>query len=75
MCQEVSMIALPATARAQYERDGFYLHAEPLMPEAVVRGAVEGMEAVRRGEYETGLPPQPSPWNPGDDPGKLGKIE
>src|SRR5437764_529973 len=27
------------------------------------------------GEYETGTPPQPSYWKPGDDPRKLCKIE
>src|SRR5687768_3051837 len=61
--------------RAQYERDGFYLHAEPLLPADLVRRAAEGMDRVRAGEYETGVPPQPSPWKPGDDPRKLGKIE
>jgi ectoine hydroxylase-related dioxygenase (phytanoyl-CoA dioxygenase family) len=33
------------------------------------------MDALRAGEYETGVPPQPSNWNPGDDPRKLCKIE
>src|SRR5260370_36099896 len=65
----------PMTARAHYERDGFYLQAEPVIPAEVVRRAVEGMDALRRGEYETGVPPQPSPWKPGDDPAKLCKIE
>jgi ectoine hydroxylase-related dioxygenase (phytanoyl-CoA dioxygenase family) len=33
------------------------------------------MEAVERGEYDTGTPPQPSYWNPGDPADKLVKIE
>src|SRR5690242_5831505 len=65
----------PATVRARYEHDGFLLAPEPIIPGGLVRRAVEGMDALRRGEYETGVPPQPSYWNPGDDPGKLCKIE
>ena len=61
--------------RDRYERDGFALFAEPVLPAPAVEAAVAGQEAICRGEYETGRPPQPSPWNPGDDPGKLVKIE
>jgi hypothetical protein len=62
-------------ARTGYDRDGFHLFREPVLPEDVVRRAVAGMDALRRGEYDTGTPPEESPWNPGDDPGKLCKIE
>jgi hypothetical protein len=62
-------------ARAQYEADGFTIHAEPIIPADLVRRAIAGMDAVRAGEYETGVPPQKSYWNPGDDPAKLCKIE
>jgi len=65
----------PMTARVRYERDGFLLYPEPLIPGELVRHAIAGQDALRRGEYETGIPPQPSPWNPGDDLGKLRKIE
>ena len=61
--------------QAQYLRDGFYLHDRPLLCEDLVDGAVEGMDAVRRGEYDTGVSPRPSAWNPGDDPQQLCKIE
>jgi len=61
--------------RRAYERDGFFIHPEPIIPEPVVRAARAGMEALERGEYETGTPPQPSYWNPGDPPDKLIKIE
>lgn len=65
----------PSDARSAYERDGFYLVQEPIFPPDLLHRAVEGMDAVRRGEYDTGRPPQPSPWNPGDDPNALCKIE
>jgi ectoine hydroxylase-related dioxygenase (phytanoyl-CoA dioxygenase family) len=61
--------------RDQYAADGFYLHREPLFPADLIRRAVAGQDALRAGEYETGVPPQPSYWNPGDDPRKLCKIE
>ena len=68
-------IQQPSTARKQYEVDGFFIQAEPLIPEALVQRAIEGMDALRSGEYETGVPPRPSYWEPGDDPQKLCKIE
>lgn len=58
-----------------YNADGFYLAQTPVLPAEVVARALDGMEAVRRGEYDRGRPPCPSPWNPGDDPNKLCKIE
>lgn len=61
--------------KAAYMRDGFYIHDAALWPVAVVDRAVEGMDAVRRGEYDTGVPPRPSAWQPGDDPQRLCKIE
>ena len=68
------MIA-PLFPAARYQADGFLIHPEPVIPADLVRRAVDGMDALRRGGYATGVPPQPSPWNPGDDPGKLCKIE
>jgi len=60
----------------RYLADGFYAHPDPVIPAAAVAAAVAGMEAVIQGEYETNEPPQPSPWQPGDDPAsKLVKIE
>jgi ectoine hydroxylase-related dioxygenase (phytanoyl-CoA dioxygenase family) len=63
------------TASAQFEADGFYLHPASIVPDDLIRRAIAGMDAVRNGIYETGTPPQPSYWNPGDDPRKLCKIE
>src|SRR5947199_3786574 len=70
------MVAEPLSpARARYEADGFVLFPEPVIPVDLVRRAAAGMDALRRGEYETGRPPEPSYWSPGDDPAKLCKIE
>ncbi len=64
-----------AAARNRYQEDGFYLQTEPVLPADVVQGAVDGMDALRCGDYDTGTPPEESPWSPGDDPNKLCKIE
>jgi hypothetical protein len=63
------------TPAERYAADGFTIHPEPILPPEIVARAVAGMDAVRAGEYDTGVPPQPSPWKPGDDPRKLCKIE
>ena len=69
------MTAMPSPARQTYEADGFYVHRQPLIPAELMSRAVAGMDAVRAGVYETGIPPQESAWNPGDDPQRLCKIE
>lgn len=61
--------------RASYENEGFYIGEEPVLPAEVVAGALAGMDEVRAGRYDTGTPPQPSVWKPGDDLHKLCKIE
>ena len=69
------MIVDEVAVRERYRRDGFYICPEPVIPGDVVEQAVAGMDAVRAGEYDTGRPPRPSSWNPGDDPNALCKIE
>ena len=69
------MPSATTTAQSYYRTNGFYLNDTPLVPAALVQKASAGMDAIRAGIYDTGRPPQPSPWNPGDDPGKLCKIE
>ncbi|HLK56173.1 MAG TPA: phytanoyl-CoA dioxygenase family protein [Chthonomonadaceae bacterium] len=59
----------------RFEADGFLLCDTPMLPADLIRRASEGMDALRRGEYETGTPPQPSPWKPGDPEDRLCKIE
>lgn len=64
------------TLHEQFLHDGYSIHARPVLPRDMVDAAVLGMDEVRAGRYDTGTPPQPSFWNPGDDPiKKLGKIE
>src|SRR5947209_15206078 len=62
-------------AREQYEADGFYLHPQPAIGADLVSRASAGMDALREGRYDTGRPPEPSHWSPGDDQAKLCKIE
>jgi ectoine hydroxylase-related dioxygenase (phytanoyl-CoA dioxygenase family) len=58
-----------------FQRDGYVIHYRPVIPEDLVRRAMKGMDDVLAGQYETGIPPQSSYWNPGDDPNKLAKVE
>ncbi len=62
-------------AQKLYRDEGFFINAEPLIPPELVERAVAGMDAVRAGNYDTGIPPRPSRWSPGDDPNMLCKIE
>jgi hypothetical protein len=62
-------------ARAHFETQGYYIHAEPILPEDLIQRGVKAMDKVRDGVYETGEPPMPSPWQPGDELTKLCKIE
>ncbi len=64
-----------ALTRRKYQDEGFIVCPEPLLPSDVVEGAVAGMDALRDGKYDTGIPPRPSSWSPGDDPNSLCKIE
>lgn len=54
---------------------GYLLSPGPVLPAEVAKLASVGMDEVRAGRYGTGLPPCPSPWNPGDDEDLLCKIE
>ncbi len=63
------------TLSEHYEKDGFCAVLDPVIPSDIVEAAIEGMDAVRAGEYDTGHPPENSRWNPGDDPHTLCKIE
>ncbi len=69
------MQAPPHSLAAEFVRDGFLIHPEPIFPENIINLGIEQIQAVRRGEYNTGRSPRDSPWNPGDDPNTLCKIE
>lgn len=59
----------------QYKQDGFLIYSDPVLPPDVVDKARRGTDAIRRGEYDRGQPPNKSPWNPGDSADTLCKIE
>lgn len=58
-------------ARRQYDRDGFYLASQPIIPHDVLASAVAGMEAVKNGDFDTGVPPSNEALY---DPSRLCKI-
>jgi hypothetical protein len=64
-----------ANPQGRFAQDGFVLHPEPVLSPDLIARAIQGMDALHAGEYETGRPPQPSIWNPGDSLDKLIKIE
>lgn len=65
----------PTALRERYERDGFYIHAAPVLPPGLLERAARGLDEVRAGVYDTGEVPDGRLWNPGDDPHALCKIE
>jgi len=66
----------PATSSAQtFSHDGFWIADSPIVDAETISAARAGMEELRRGDYDTGRSPEESPWNPGDDPRALCKIE
>ena len=64
----------PSEARVVYERDGF-VTVPGLIPRELIDRVSLRVEAVMRGEYETGRPPNGRNWNPGDSPHILRKID
>ncbi len=58
-----------------YARDGFVVSEKPVVPADLVARAGKGMDRIRAGDYRTGTPPEPSPWNPGDSEDSMVKIE
>lgn len=62
-------------ATAFYQENGYYLHTDPVLSPEAIASTLCGMEMVRDGYYETGIPPEDSPWKPGNDPRTLCKIE
>jgi ectoine hydroxylase-related dioxygenase (phytanoyl-CoA dioxygenase family) len=73
MTQKISTADLQATS-ARYERDGFCV-CEPILSADLISRTVARMDAVMRGEYETGREPLDCWWSPEDPPTKLRKID
>ena len=70
------MTQLDTTALHEgFAREGFHIHAAPVLPPELLERATRGLEAVRDGVYDTGEAPNHRMWNPGDDPRRLCKIE
>ena len=64
-----------ASARDNFQRDGFYIHAKSVLEPETLARAAHGLEQVRAASYDTGEAPDSRAWNPGDDPMALCKIE
>lgn len=65
---------IPTDPHGRYASDGFYI-APQVVPADAIEEAIPHMDAVRMGEYETGVPPLSRMWNVGDPPDKLCKID
>jgi len=64
-----------ATLAERYRADGFGLITESVFPAELVQRASDGMDMIRRGEYDTGEEPCGGKWAPGDDDNVLCKVE
>lgn len=61
--------------RDRYNADGFLLCPTIGLPDELAQRAARGLEAVRDGNFDTGLPPEGGSWKIGDPPARLVKIE
>ena len=64
-------IAPTAEASQKYKTDGYFIAADSLIADDVLAAARAGMDAVRDGEFDTGVPPTNEVTY---DPSKLCKI-
>jgi hypothetical protein len=62
-------------ARGQFKTMGYFLNTEPVISGARIDSARHAVDRVIAGDYETGIAPVQRNWLPGDDPGKLRKID
>ncbi len=60
---------------ADFARDGFVVHHEPLVPVGGLDEVASRMDDVAAGRYSTGREPGRRYWNPGDDPTAIVKID
>ena len=67
----IDEFTLPTTADlADWEENGYWV-SPPLFSSEEIARAVEAMDRVLEGEYETGHEPWSRSWNPGDDPNSV----
>lgn len=64
-----------AADRAAFERQGFLVVSELVLPTALLAAADDGMEDVMHGRYPLGVAPRGIGWKPGDDELKIRKID
>ena len=50
-------LSLSSSLADQYKADGFVVCQDPVVPTEIVSKASWGMDELRAGRYETGLPP------------------
>ena len=63
------------TSPAQtFEDQGYYI-TDPIIPPELTASAINHMDAVIAGNYETGTAPHSRRWHPGDPPNQLCKID
>lgn len=60
--------------RVRFEEDGFCI-TPPIVPVDLIERVIPRMDAVIRGEYETGVPPHALHFTPEDGPEKLRKVD
>ena len=70
----MSTKTIPATAAAEFERDGVYF-AQHVIPHDLIERAAARMDAVIAGEYETGTQPHMRHFSESDPPEKVRKID
>ncbi len=68
-------MTLTVSPASRFQHEGFALEPKPVLPMSLIERARAGIDSVRAGHYDTGRAPYASPWNPGDDPHILCKIE
>ena len=66
---------IPTRVKESFEKNGFYIFSQPVIDSESIQKAIEGMDMLRAGLYDTGTPPPKSLWNPGDPLEALCKIE
>ena len=61
--------------KTSFNENGYYIFNDSVANIELVENARVGIDKIRNGDYDTGKPLEPSPWNPGDDSNVLCKIE
>ncbi len=60
--------------KGRFEKEGFCI-TPPIIPKELIERVIPHMEAVARGEYETGVEPHAIHFKPEDGPEKIKKVD